>query len=96
MRNAWIYEAIKKVPENTVSAYAFAIICVVVATLARVIFGLVGASVLFTSYYPAVLVAALMAGRRAGLLAIHFRYWSYGGHSRCPHSNSNVSRQSKQ
>ena len=70
MRNAWIYEAIKKVPENTVSAYAFAIICVVVATLARVIFGLVGASVLFTSYYPAVLVAALMAGRRAGLLAI--------------------------
>jgi two-component sensor histidine kinase len=70
VRNAWIYEIIKKIPENTLTAYGFAIACIVIATLARIGFGFVGASVVFPTYYPAVLVAALVAGGRAGLLSI--------------------------
>ena len=56
---------------NSPEAYAFAMVCVLVATLVREGFRASGANGLavFSTYYPAVLVAMLMGGRRCGLLA---------------------------
>lgn len=56
---------------NSLEAYAFAVLCVLAATLAREVFKASGARGLavFSTYYPAVLLAMLMGGRRAGLLA---------------------------
>ena len=49
----------------------FAGVCVVAATLARMGFLATGAqdSATFSTYYPAVLMAMLVGGRRAGILA---------------------------
>ena len=51
-------------------AVVFAVACVAAATLARILLGLVGSTLPFATFFPAVLVAALFGGRIAGLLAI--------------------------
>jgi two-component sensor histidine kinase len=51
-------------------ALVLAAACVVLATILRVAFGWIGVNLPFATYFPAVLVAALLAGIPAGLLAI--------------------------
>lgn len=51
-------------------AAVFAALCVLAAALARILLGLVGSTLPFATFFPAVLVAALFGGRIAGLLAI--------------------------
>ena len=58
-------------PPGTWEAYGFAVICFAVATLIRLSLNLVSPNIQsFATYYPAVLFAALVAGRGAGLLAM--------------------------
>ncbi|MBK5198236.1 MAG: DUF4118 domain-containing protein [Methyloceanibacter sp.] len=62
-----------QLPQNSLASYAFAVVCVVIATILRFGIGaLVGAHLLtpFGTYYPAVLVAALIGGIPSGLLAL--------------------------
>lgn len=55
---------------GSVSSLLFALICVSVATLIRIALGeLSSASTVFASYYSATLVAALVGGAPAGILA---------------------------
>ncbi len=60
---------------------ALALVCVGVATLARMALGLLGSTLAFATFFPAVLVAALFGGRIAGLLAIPFSivtvWWAF-------------------
>jgi two-component sensor histidine kinase len=57
-------------PPNSLAAYVFALACVSAAVLVRVLFGLMGGNVLlFATYYPAILLAALTGGVGAGLFA---------------------------
>ena len=51
-------------------AIVFASACVIAAALARVLLGLVGSTLPFATFFPAVLVAALFGGRVAGLISI--------------------------
>jgi Domain of unknown function (DUF4118) len=58
-------------PPNSLSAYTFALLCIGVATLIRSGFALSSGNVMpLVSYYPAVLLSALIGGAGAGLLAI--------------------------
>jgi two-component sensor histidine kinase len=61
-----------ELPRNSLAAYGFAALCVVIATLVRFGIGaLVGAQLTpFGTYYPAVLVATLIGGISSGLLAL--------------------------
>jgi two-component sensor histidine kinase len=53
------------------AAFGFAIACVAVATVARLLLGLfIDGLVAFPLYYPAVLIASLVAGRASGALAL--------------------------
>lgn len=52
------------------SAIVFAVLCVAAAALARILLGLVGSTLPFATFFPAVLVAALFGGRIAGLMSI--------------------------
>jgi len=47
-----------------------AIICVALATVARILLGLLGPTLAFATFFPAVMVCALVGGWRPGLLAI--------------------------
>jgi K+-sensing histidine kinase KdpD len=56
---------------NSLAGYITALACIVIATLIRAGFERLGGEMLpLVSYYPAVLVAALMGGAGAGLLAM--------------------------
>lgn len=58
-------------PRRSWEAYGFAVICFAVATLIRLSLNPVNPNIQsFATYYPAVLFAALVAGRGAGLLAM--------------------------
>src|SRR5580698_495655 len=52
------------------AAVVLALACVVVATILRIAVSWLGVSLLFATYFPAVMVAALLAGTPAGILAI--------------------------
>jgi two-component sensor histidine kinase len=47
-----------------------ALFCVAVATGARLLLGLIGPTLAFATFFPAVMVCALVGGRRAGLLSV--------------------------
>jgi two-component sensor histidine kinase len=61
-----------QLPQNSLASYVFAVVCVVIATMLRFGIGaLVGVHLTpFGTYYPAVLVAALIGGVPSGLLAL--------------------------
>ena len=67
---SWISQERHRLPPKSVRAYLFAVLCVAVATLARLAFGLLGATLQFATYYPMILVCALVAGYQAGVAAI--------------------------
>ena len=66
----WSRTTSRKVPANSIAAYAFALVCVVLAAAIRIGFGWLGADLLFATNFVAVLIAALVAGPAAGGLAI--------------------------
>jgi two-component sensor histidine kinase len=58
-------------PLGWAGALGFALLCVGLATVARIGFGwLIGPTLPFTTYFPAILVVALFGGALAGILAI--------------------------
>jgi two-component sensor histidine kinase len=69
---AWVQRIRRQgVRQNSLEAYAFAIVCVVVATLVREAVRALGVHglVIYSTYYPAAVLAMLVGGRRAGVLA---------------------------
>jgi two-component sensor histidine kinase len=68
---------------DSLESYAFAVFCVLIATLARLVVRESGVHgvVAFATYYPAVLLATLAAGLRAAVLASVFgglaAYWFF-------------------
>lgn len=59
-----------RVQPGSYQGYGLAALCVAIAAFVRALIGLVDDNILtFTTFYPAVLIAALMAGRQAGILA---------------------------
>jgi hypothetical protein len=60
----------RRLEPGSTGAYAFAVSCVAAATILRWGLGLISPAILiFPTYYPAVLFAALVGGTRAGLVA---------------------------
>jgi two-component sensor histidine kinase len=53
-----------------VNAYGFAVLCVAIATAARFAVGWLGADLPFATYFPAVLIVAVVAGPAAATVAI--------------------------
>ena len=59
-----------RIPPRSITAYAFATLCVVVASFLHLLLGLISEdSQVFTTFYPAVLFAALLGGVGAGMYA---------------------------
>jgi K+-sensing histidine kinase KdpD len=66
MRAGW-----KRLLANPLAGYVAAVVCIGLATLIRAGFGWLGGEMLpLVSYYPAILLSALMGGTAAGLLAL--------------------------
>jgi len=63
------------------SSYAFALVCVGVAAVLRTLITYLGGTLYFSTFYPAVLISALYAGTRAGILAtiasISYAWWAF-------------------
>lgn len=63
------------------SSYAFALGCVGMAAVLRTLITYLGGTLYFSTFYPAVLISALYAGTRAGILAtiasIGFAWWAF-------------------
>jgi two-component sensor histidine kinase len=68
--DSWLSQEQHRLRPNSVAAYAFAALSVLVATWARWTFGLLGADLPFATYFPAVLVCTLVAGYHAGLATV--------------------------
>jgi two-component sensor histidine kinase len=58
---------VERIRPYSFAALLLAIVCIGLATLPRIAFGWLGVSLLFDTYFPAVLVAALLAGIPAGV-----------------------------
>lgn len=72
---------IGRIRPHSFSAFCVAIACLGAATLLRFAFGWIGVSLPFGTFYPAVLIAALLAGVPAGvgvmLGAIFIAWWAF-------------------
>lgn len=60
----------RRVEPGFLGALALALACVAVAVAARLLLGLIGSTLYFAAFFPAVLICSLIGGRLAGLLAI--------------------------
>jgi len=60
----------RRVEPGFAGSLALALACVAVAVVARVLLGVIGSTLYFASFFPAVLICALIGGRTPGLLAI--------------------------
>jgi two-component sensor histidine kinase len=60
----------RRVEPGFVGSLALALVCVAIAMAARALLGFIGSTLYFASFFPAVLICALIGGRMAGLLAI--------------------------
>jgi two-component sensor histidine kinase len=64
------HESIVRIRAYSVAAVAVAIACLGAATLLRIVVGWFGANAPFSTYFPAVLIAALVAGAPAAMAVI--------------------------
>ena len=64
----WV-ERVLKVRQNPLAAYGLALLLVAVAVLVRVLVGEYAKVQVFTTFYPAIIVAALVGGLWPGILA---------------------------
>lgn len=60
----------RRVEPSFWGSLALASACVAVAVVARLLLGLIGSTLYFAAFFPAVLICTLIGGRLAGLLAI--------------------------
>ncbi len=67
---SWWRSLYRRVEPGFAGSLALAVACVAVATLARALLGLIGSTLYFATFFPAILVCALIGGRTPGLLAI--------------------------
>lgn len=67
---SWWRSLYRRVEPGFAGSLALALVCVAVAFLARTLLGVIGSTLYFASFFPAVLICALIGGRIAGLLAI--------------------------
>ena len=83
MQNLWSEAFARRMPEGSLAAYGFAVACVLLATAVRLLFGAAGASLPFATYFPAVLITALLAGVGPGIfsiiLSIIVVWWAFVG-----------------
>lgn len=67
---SWWRSLYRRVEPGFAGSLALALACVAVAIVARVLLGLIGSTLHFATFFPAILICALIGGRTAGLLAI--------------------------
>lgn len=60
----------RRVEPGFFGSLALALACVAVAVLARLLLGLIGSTLYFAAFFPAVLICTLIGGRQAGLLSL--------------------------
>src|ERR1700752_3870820 len=65
----WI-SLVERIRPFSIAALLLVVACLAAATLLRLGFGLIGGSLPFGTFYPAVLIAALLAGWTAGAAVI--------------------------
>lgn len=70
MNSKWRRLFLQRVELGPVASIALCVVCVVLAALARLLLGILGPTLPFATFFPAVLVSALFGGLSAGLLAI--------------------------
>src|SRR5690242_5395788 len=58
----WLPRLVSSVPQYSVRAMGVAVLCFACAVAVQIIFRSIGGSLMFATYYPAVLVAGLLAG----------------------------------
>ena len=58
------------IPPYSFPAFSIALLCLVAAIGVQLVFRSLGASLLFATYYPAVVIAGLLAGAPAGVLVV--------------------------
>ncbi|MEI9803265.1 MAG: HWE histidine kinase domain-containing protein [Pseudolabrys sp.] len=63
MRANWVEKAIATFPERSARAYLFAAVCIAIAEMLRAPLAL-GAAAPFVTFYPAIIIIALIAGVR--------------------------------
>jgi two-component sensor histidine kinase len=68
--DSWLARETNRLPPNSLRACAFAVVCVAVATMVRFAAGWLGVDVPFATYFPAVLIVAVLAGPAAAALAV--------------------------
>ena len=70
MNSRWRQLFLQRIDLGLPASIALCIVCVIVAALARVLLGVLGPTLPFATFFPAVLISALFGGVFAGLLAI--------------------------
>jgi len=70
VNSRWRQLFLQRIDLGLPASIALCIVCVVVAALARVLLGVLGPTLPFATFFPAVLISALFGGVFAGLLAI--------------------------
>jgi two-component sensor histidine kinase len=68
--NKWRQFFLQRAEPGPAAAIAVSVACVALAALARLLMGVLGPTLPFATFFPAVLVAALFGGMSAGLLSI--------------------------
>ncbi|MEH2510686.1 two-component sensor histidine kinase [Nitrobacteraceae bacterium AZCC 1564] len=69
MKSLW-RSLYRRIEPGFAGSLALALVCVAVAVVARVLLGLIGSTLYFATFFPAILICTLIGGRTAGLLAI--------------------------
>jgi two-component sensor histidine kinase len=67
---SWWRSLYRRVEPGFAGSLALALACVAVAVVARALLGLIGSTLYFATFFPAILICALIGGRTPGLLAI--------------------------
>ena len=69
MHRGWLQRLSDRLPPNSAAAYLFGLVAIGLATVAQEAFGWLDASMSFATYFPAILLTALLAGPRAAAVA---------------------------
>lgn len=70
MRFGWVKSISARLPPLSWQAFFFALVMLAVATILRIGFGKLGATLYFATFFPAILLVALLAGPYAGAFSI--------------------------
>lgn len=70
MTNKWRQVFLQRADLGPAASIALCVVCVALAAAARLLLGMLGPTLPFATFFPAVLVSALFGGVSAGLLAI--------------------------